>query len=466
MSEQEIIAEYEAQLAERDARIAALEAENAALRERLEALERRLGMDSTNSSKPPSTDDEKTRAQRKRRVGGRKPGGQRGHKGVTRAMLAPEDVDHIHEHLPARCACGHPLGPEHLVGPPIRSQTWELPAKLVECHEHRRHAARCPACKQTTRASLPPDARTGWGPRTSALVATLTCTLGASRRALHELLTDVFAIPSSLGTIERHLADASAALAPLHAQAKAAVHRARYLGADETGWREGRLPRWAWLMQCDEAAYLELRERRDKASAQALLADAQAEVIITDRYGAYSWLDPSRRQVCRAHLLREWQGLSERAGPVGERGAELVDAERELAGKHRRWRDGALEWAAFVEEARGIRARMEGLCAQLLEADEGVACARWFIGASGAMAWTFMNHPTLALTNNASERDLRPLVLLRKRAFGSKTPDGMRLISRLFSVRLTSIKQRKSFFSTIFDALHAHLHASTPPLLV
>lgn len=320
----------------RDARIAQLEAENALLRARIEQLERLLGIDSQNSSKPPSSDSEAARHKRqKKRSRKRSPGGQPGHPGAKRELLPPEQVDFFHDHFPEHCACGLELGPQDDTGEPLRHQHFELVPKLVHCTEHRLHARCCAACGTTTRATLTPVERLGWGPRLTALLATLSVTLHATRGKLAWFLTHVLGAPSSKGSVQTFLEEASAALAPAHAQARAAVQSAEYIGCDETGWRLERLPHWLWLVQCSQAVFVALREGRTKACAMELLEGAQARVITTDRYGAYHWLSAERNQVCRAHLLRDWTSLAQREGALGKHGKRLEKLERKL---HREWR--------------------------------------------------------------------------------------------------------------------------------
>ena len=127
--------------------IAALKAENASLRARMAELERRLGLNSSNSGKPPSSDGLKkpARVTSLRERSGKKPGGQKGHKGETLRQVA--DPDEVVNHYPSACfGCGAGLDPDTSVGHSIR-QVFDLPEpRPLVVTEHRAHDCRCAAC--------------------------------------------------------------------------------------------------------------------------------------------------------------------------------------------------------------------------------------------------------------------------------------------------------------------------------
>src|SRR5690554_4593747 len=168
----------------RDERIAELEQLLHEALQRIAELERMLGLNSQNSSKPPSTDNERARKKRPRRKpSGRAPGGQPGHQGHCRELLPEEQVDHIQQHIPPNCReCGQELSAQDAMGRPTRHQVFELVPKLVECTEHQIVSCRCPACGETTRSVLPAEiARSGWGPRLVGLSGALSVVCRDSR---------------------------------------------------------------------------------------------------------------------------------------------------------------------------------------------------------------------------------------------------------------------------------------------
>ena len=168
----------------RDARIAELEARVLELEALVEHMARRLGMDSTNSSRPPSTDDKKARSLRKKRKSSRQRGGQPSHKGSKRELWEESRVDHFIDHYPDACSCGHDLGQEHATGHFARHQRFELPPQLIECTERRFHTCACPECGKKVAAKPTAQQRLGWGPRLTALLATMSVALHATRGKL------------------------------------------------------------------------------------------------------------------------------------------------------------------------------------------------------------------------------------------------------------------------------------------
>jgi transposase len=158
--------------AEAQAYIRALEARVAALEATVQRLLERLRMDSQHSSQPPASDPPTTRRPRQRRtVSGRKPGGQPGHHGQTRALLPREDVEAVLPVKPTHCArCQHSLHGEE--GQPQRHQVTALPPVQPVVTEYQLHGLVCPACGALTRAPLPVGVPPGgFGPRVQAIVA-------------------------------------------------------------------------------------------------------------------------------------------------------------------------------------------------------------------------------------------------------------------------------------------------------
>lgn len=463
-------AELDTRNVELDARNAELAAENARLQERIEQLEHFLGLDSTTSSKPPSTDSEHARQKRqktKKRSRKLKPGAQPGHPGTTRELLPEDQVDTFHHHYPTHCDCGLELAPADVVGEPVRHQQFELVPKLVDCTEHRLHACQCPGCGAVKRASLPSHQRLGWGPRLTALLATLSVTLHATRGKLDWFITHVLGAPSSRGSVQKYLEEASDALALAHEQARRSVLASPYVGCDETGWRLGRLPYWIWLAQSVAAVFVLIRSSRGKECAREALGEAQARVITTDRYSSYYWIEPTRNQVCRAHLLRDWKEMARLQGTLGAHGKRLVKLEKGLHKLWRRWRAGELERERFLKGAQAIREKMEKECVKADGCRGAPAVVRWVVSDKHReRGWVFLTDEQVELTNNQSERDVRTCVIQRKLSFGSKSQAGLRLMERLWTVALTCQRQQRSVLEFITQAMLAHRLGGQPPRLV
>src|SRR5271167_4681667 len=145
----------------------------AALRAHIAELERRIGLNSSNSGKPPSSDGLKkpARVSSLRERSGKKPGGQKGHKGETLRQVT--DPNEVVNHYPPACSmCGVGLNPKTSVGHSAR-QVFDLPRpQPLVVTEHRAHDCRCPACGAKTRAAFPDgvNAPVQYGTRIGAFV--------------------------------------------------------------------------------------------------------------------------------------------------------------------------------------------------------------------------------------------------------------------------------------------------------
>src|SRR5262249_11965342 len=282
-------------------------------------LRERLGQNSQNSSKPPSSDPPSVSRPNKHQPSGRKRGGQRGHHGHGRALLPPDQVDHIVELRPVNCRqCGSLfLG----AGPaPARRQISELPLARAQVTEYRQHTLDCPHCGASNRAQWPQEMPSGcFGPRAQAVVGYLTGRLGLSHRDVTEALEVLHGLEIGLGSVATVQSQVCAALGQPVATAQNFVVRESVHFVDETGWPEGEKQKWLWIHATPEVTVFTIRPGRTKEAAQEILGRKFVGVVNTDRYNAYHWVDESKRQLCWAHLKREFQAIKER----GEKSAEI-----------------------------------------------------------------------------------------------------------------------------------------------
>jgi transposase len=273
--------------------------------ERLEKLERRLGQNSVNGSWPPSSDRGQGPKRPPRKRSERKQGAQSGHEGASRKLIDDPD-ETVAVRLDVCRKCGHELsGQDRLVGRPARQQVIELPASAIVTTEHQLLKVACPACGTHTRAELPCGVERGaFGPRLRATVVMLAAML-MSRRATVLMLADMFAAKLSTGSVEKILKDASAALAEPWEAIKHAVQAGDVAHADETSWRRAGQRMWLWAALSATAACFQIDQTRARSVARDLLGDFDG-ILVSDRDGVYAMLDPARRQICLAHLARNF----------------------------------------------------------------------------------------------------------------------------------------------------------------
>jgi transposase len=187
-------------------------AENSGLRqriakqqERIAELERRLGLNSSNSGKPPSSDGLKkpARVRSLREPSGKKPGGQKGHPGET--LRQAENPDIIVDHYPSACSsCNQALAANTAIEYQTR-QVFDVPEPKIVVTEQRAHGCTCPNCEIVTWASFPAEvtAPVQYGARICSFVVYLLNYHFLPEDRLAELVSDLFGLAMVPATIAR-----------------------------------------------------------------------------------------------------------------------------------------------------------------------------------------------------------------------------------------------------------------------
>ncbi len=463
-----VVAAY---IAAREAAVQTLTTANAALSARVAELEARLGQNSSNSSRPPSSDPPGTRPPAPAARGQRRPGGQRGHPGRFRALLPVEQVDTVVRIVPEACAaCGAVLpaqaGPDD--PPAQRHQVVDLPPVQATVTEYQFAARTCRGCGVVTRAAWPAAVPHGVvGPRLAATSAVLTGRYRLSKREGAQCLADVFGAELSVGTVSTIEQTVSAALAPVVAEARTAVQQAPVANVDETGWRQGRRRAWLWAVVTVAVTVFQIAPARSAAVLRALLGADWMGIVGSDRFSAYRWLGADSRQVCWAHLQRDFQKLVDwGAGPrpVGER---VLACQTQVFELWHRFRAGegdradlALAVGRVAAELRAVleagaahgHAAAQPLCREVL--------AVW------PALWTFVLVEGVEPTNNAAEQALRPAVLWRKGSFGTHSAAGSRFVERMLTVTASCRQQQRPLFAFLVDAVTAAQFGQPHPSLL
>ena len=437
------------------------------LEARLAVLDERLTQTSRTSSRPPSSDPPSAPPRRTRAPSGRPAGGQMGHEGHGRSLLPVEQVGHIVEVKPPACAqCGLPLAG---VDPdPARHQVTEVPRIVPAVTEYRRHTLTCGGCGAATAAAWPTEMpRGGFGPRTQATVAYLAGRLGISQRDVAELLGVLFHLDLSLGSVAALEQQVSAAVAEPVAEAQDYVQRQPAVNADETGWREGTRRMWLWTAVTPLVTVFALLATRGRIGAQTLLGATFAGIVGSDRWSGYTWVDPAQRQVCWAHLLRDFAAFVERGGEPARLGQALLDATAEMFRLWYRVRDGTLRRVDFQEALQPLQAQVGTLLregAALEHAKTRRACRNMLKLEPGL--WTFVAQEGVEPTNNAAERALRRAVVWRRRSCGTQSPEGSHFVERLLTVVTTLRQQDRDVLDYLTAACTAALCKEQAPSLL
>lgn len=447
--------------------IAAQAEQIALLRAEVDELRRLMGRNSTNSSLPPSRDSSRARKDRPtKKRSGRRQGGQPGHPGQHRQMV--KDPDRVVEHWPAACAgCAQQIAERDRVldGDPVAHQVSDVVVSVVVT-EHRRMRVRCD-CGRCTLGELARGVPQGaFGPAVQAAAATLTAAR-ISRRDVARLLEDLCAIQISAASVEALVKQTSDVLEDSYIEVLAAVDGAAVRGADETSWPIAGKTGWLSTATTETATVFQIDERRDRDAAMALLGEDPTGVLVSDRYAVYLYVDDTRRQVCLAHLLRDFTALAERDGAPGKLGRNLTRALADTFTILNAERRNPRNLTALAEDLAPARQSIHDLLAQGARSRDPKT-RRFCQGLLDheAALWTFTRVPGVPATNNQSERALRHGVLWRKTSMGTQTDHGNRLIERLLTARETCRQQRRRMHDYLTTAITASHHdRPIPPLI-
>ncbi len=386
-------------------------------------------------------------------------------------LLPPERVTRTKQFVPDACANCHAELPRE-AGPadpePKRFQTVEVPPIPLEVMEYQAHARTCACCGHVTHATVPAEIRAhSVGARLTATLAYLTGCHGISKRGAEEIVETVFGVPIALGTVANLEQEVSAALAPAHQEAIAAVRRADVKFADETSWKLWGKLCWLWAAATVNVAVFVIHAKRSALGLAVLLGEEINGILHSDRWHVYLQVPEERRQLCWAHLKRDFQKIVDCGGPsvfVGRRGLRIV---KELfaawhafqKGKVTRRKLGTLIeplqrrlGKALVEGGLGDDARVAKFCGNLLELESAL--------------WTFATHEGVEPTNNYMERLLRRAVLWRRRSFGCNSESGCRFVERILTVVQTCRLHGKNALEYLHNAVHNHRRGLACPCLL
>jgi len=452
------------------AQIAAQEVRIAELAARVAELERRLNRNSRNSSLPPSQDPPSAPERRRAPSSKRSQGAQPGHPGHGRRLAPVEALDEIVDHWPERCACGHRFGEAERcpVGKPARHQVAELPAIAVILSEHRLHRLRCPDCGAETRAELPAGVPPGaFGPRLQAAVATLAVRNRISRRDTAELMDELFGARICAGSIDTIVRHAGEALEEPYEELLCHIRAAPAINVDETGWRLRGGRRTLWGALTSRAALFRIAPDRHEREAKALLGEQFAGIACSDRWWAYNYLEAERRQLCWAHLRRDFTAHSEGLGAQKEFGLAGLEIAKRLFVAWDRYRQDD-DRARLNEQIAPLKCELRALLEQAARKSPRNRNHRGFaknLLKRWPALWTFVAVPGVEPTNNHAERGLRGAVIYRKLSLGSQSEEGERSIERLLSASVTCRLQQRSLFAYLSDVLAASIRGDPIPSL-
>jgi transposase len=451
---------------EAQAYIRALEMRVATLEGMKQALQAQLNQTSRNSSRPPSSDPphrERPHCPRSTR----RRGGQPGHPGSTRTWIPVAEVDEVVGIKPTQCThCQAPLSGDD--PKPWRHQVIEIPPSKPVVTEYQWHQLTCPSCGATTRAPWPAGVPRGtYGPRVQATVALCTGAYRLSKRTTQQAMEEVFGVPMSVGTISSLEQITTEAVAAPVEEARTYVQAQEVAHLDETSWRQGDKRAWLWVAVTSWVTVFVVRLSRGGQVARELLGERFGGILVTDRYSAYNWYPVRWRQLCWAHLLRDFEAMRDRGGCSEEIGDALLAQAHQMFTWWHRVREGTLKRSTFRSYMTPLRREVErllevgrrcgmpktaGTCRDILKRREAL--------------WTFVQVEEVEPTNNAAERSIRPGVLWRKGSFGTQSAEGSRFVESMMTVVTTLKQQQRNVLEYLTAACEAALRGEAAPSLL
>ncbi len=275
-------------------------------------LKERLRQNSVNSSLPPSSDSPFQQLQSLRSGSQRKQGAQPGHKGIGRPLLPTAAIDEVIDLRPDSCqACGSLLLGEDSA--PARRQLIELTNGRAFVTEYRRHRLRCLSCCAINCGEWSAETGAGtFGASIQAMIAYLTGRLNLSQRDVVEAMRELFNLKIGLGSISALQRRVSRALREPVAQALEFVQQQSSQCVDETSWQEKDQFSWLWVNSAEKVTVFQIQTDRTQGAAQCMIDLEESGVVTTDRYPGYNFLQGWRRQICWAHLKRDFTAIAER----------------------------------------------------------------------------------------------------------------------------------------------------------
>jgi len=456
--------DYQRIIQQQQARIAELEKKV----QELSAQVARLSKNSSNSSKPPSSDIVKPPRPPAPGGGKRHLGGQPGHARHERTPFAPDQINQTLDYRPDRCPdCDARLRP--LKRPPRTLQQVELPETPLVVTEHRAHAAWCPHCRKIHYAAWPPEVEKAGlvGPRLSALIAYLKGAGHASFSTIRRFCRDVLKLSLSRGQLAKVIGKTSIALRPAYETLAARLPEEPYLNVDETGHKENGDGLWTWVFRAERYTLFRIDPSRGSEVLIDTLGRAFAGVLGCDYFSAYRKYMGDFDvlvQFCLAHLIRDVKFLADLPDKVtANYGRRLLEELRRLFHViHRRETMDAARFQRALERARDRVLKVGQRAPPRTEAQNLANRFRQH----GRAYFRFITTPGIEPTNNLAEQAIRFVVQDRHLTQGTRSPRGRRWCERIWTATATCAQQGRSVFDYLHQTLSAHFaHQPTPSLL-
>jgi len=429
--------------------------------DRIAELEEKLKLNSKNSSKPPST-DQKANTEK---PPPKKP--RKGHPGVCRTPYPPSRIDNHIKCIRETCPhCGLTDLQESIL-PPDYLQQVDLPEIRAIITQYALIKYQCQKCHKHSLGKLPKEiSPSTFGPKLAALLSLLTGVFHLAKREAKQLIQDLYHIDISIGSIPNIEEKVTKALTPIYERIHHfAIKSTDCKHFDETTWRNSGKRNYVWLATTKHAALYKIHPNRSNKAFKELTLGNTTFQAVTDRYATYNKIGKDH-QYCLAHLIRDCHRWSERDGPDGKIGENLEKFLKRSCKAHRN----------FSEKKISLKERNKiiGYCKYYFEKwlVEGITFGsellyKWCMHLDKTLfkLWTFFRFSDMDPTNNLAERDLRKIVVWRKKSYGTRSERGKKFVERITSVAETLKKQKMNILKFIQKALVANISGQEAPYI-
>ena len=461
-----------------------LEQEMGQLKAENELLKEQLARTSANSSQSPSKNPLTFKPNRKEPTG-KKRGGQIGHTGHERKLYPLEMCQEIIDHYPQQCSkCGAEVSDSSNTKV-YRHQIVEVPPVQPIVIEHRFHQMTCACCGTENQAAEMVEiiGKGGYGSRVAAYVGLFSSQYRQSYRQIQNIMQAVFGIEMCLGTINNLRTEVSEAVSGAVIEAQAYIQQQPIVGVDETGFKQrngdgqnaAKTSGWLWVAVTPLIISFQVILSRASSAAQTVLGSAFTGFITSDRCPAYNWVNVANRQVCWAHLKRDFLQISERVGASAEIGESLLFQEKLLFNLWHQFRNEKLTRPELTQAVEPIQAKFSSILIEAAELSidehektplaKTVRTCRNLLKLFDSL-WLFVREEGVEPTNNAAERAIRPAVIWRRTSFGSDSAAGSEFVSRLLTVVSSLNLQERNILDFLVESILAARSGEIPPSLL
>jgi transposase len=424
-------------------------------------LREQIVQNSKNSSKPPSSDQKgNTDPNHSKKV-------RKKRKGQARTLFPPERIDrHVHCSQKNCPHCGSTAIQLNGQSPEILQQV-ELPEVKAIVTEYQLFKYGCAACGKNSVAPLPigvPDS--AFGPKLMGVLVTLTGVFHLAKREAIQLIKELYGVDMGVGSVSNIEERVSEALDPIYQRIHSFIMESECCKHfDETGWRDQGKRHFVWLACCEQAAFYMIdRHRSSEAFLKLFTVNPDRVSVVTDRYAVYSIF--KIHQYCLAHLIREFHKYAERDGPDKPIGEALEAELKMVCHIHKKYRKGE---TTLEERNRLLGYRKRKLESYLEDgmangSDELFKLSEKLLDDFDKL-WMFTKVSGMEPTNNLAERDLRKLVIWRRKSYGTRSDRGKRFVERITSVAQTLKRRKRSILSFLQEVIAGFYNKTTAPLI-